>query len=172
MYSVFTSFLFKASSASSAMLSIQFLLFAFILLLTSLSFSVYFVLICLLTLSDRVLGIIFSDLFPSIYKVPWFVTDPWFLFSFVVNLEIFLQPQGTPSPSLESHALFLRLPLLLALHLQAPGIRAMLNVLKMFSLFSLVVSYLTLILSFSFGWLNNLNFHCCAYKIMVTCCKP
>lgn len=78
--------------------------------------------------------------------------------SFVVKLEIFLQPQGTPSPSLESHALFLRLPLLLALHLQAPGVRATLNVLKMFSLFSLVVSYLTLILSFSFGWLNNLNF--------------
>ena len=43
-YSVFICWLFVASSASSAMFYVHFLLSAFILLLTSLSFSVYFAL--------------------------------------------------------------------------------------------------------------------------------
>ena len=78
-YIVFMSCLFAASSASSAMSSIQFLSSAFILLLNSQSFSVYFALICPLTLSDRVLRIFFIGFFPLVYKVPWFVTGAWFL---------------------------------------------------------------------------------------------
>ena len=55
-FSVFMCWLF-AASVSSAVVTTHFLLsaHAFILLLTSLSFSVYFVLSCLLTLSDLVL---------------------------------------------------------------------------------------------------------------------
>ena len=69
-YSFFMCWLFAASSGSSAMF--RFLLCAFILLLTSLSFSVYFALSCLLTLflwSTRFYDLIHSSfLFRSL---PW-----------------------------------------------------------------------------------------------------
>ena len=113
--------LLAASSASSAMFSIHFLLSTFILLLTSLSFSVYFALSCLLTLSDRVLRIflLISSLCSTSFYDASLVNGSS---TFLVYLELFLQPQCTPSPSLESHALFLRHPLLLALHPQVPDI--------------------------------------------------
>ena len=43
-------------------------------------------------------------------------------FSYAVYQELFLQPPCTPSPLLESHALFPRLHLLVALHPQAPAV--------------------------------------------------
>ena len=76
-------------------------------------------------------------------------------------LKLFLQPQCTPYPSLGSHALFLHLALLLAFILKHLAryllLRFMLNIFEIFLFFSSVVSYLTLIPFFSFGWFLNLN---------------
>ena len=141
--------LFAASSASSAIVTTHSLLSAhtFILLLTSLSFSVYFGLSCLLTLSI-VCCESFYWFLPFGLQGFMILCGSMVSSSFVDFLEPFLQPRYMPSPSLGSHALFLHLPLLIALHPQATWylfLRAMVNVFKMFSFFSLVVSYLTLI---------------------------
>ena len=88
-YIVFMSCLFAASSALSAMSSIQFLSSAFILLLNSQSFSAYFALICPLTLSDRVLRIFFYRFLP--FGLQGSMIRHWCMVSssFVVYLELY-----------------------------------------------------------------------------------
>ena len=118
-YNVFICWLFAASSASSAMFYVHFLLSAFILPLTSLSVSVYFALKLFLTLRLSKILVNPPCPFPKTFRSPQEVPPP-------------------PSPC--------------GIHNDCS-----LNVFKMFSFFSLVVSLLTLIPFFSFGWFVNLN---------------
>ena len=146
-YSVFMCWLF---AASSAIFSTRFLLsaHAFTLLLTSLSFSGYFGLSCLLTLSDLVLRtfLLISSLWSTRFHDS-FLIHGFFLFrglprtlstTSVYSFSVTWKPRSisssssTTSPSSSSY-------------LVSALLRAMLNAFKMFSFFSLVVSYLTLI---------------------------
>ena len=117
-YNVFICWLFAASSASSAMFYVHFLLSAFILPLTSLSVSVYFALKLFLTL-----------------RLSKILVNPPFPFP-----KTFRSPQNVPPPP----------PSPCGIHNDCS-----LDVFKMFSFFSLVVSLLTLIPFFSFGWFNG-----------------
>ena len=139
-----------AASASSAIVTTHFLLsaHAFILLLTSLSFSVYFGLSCLLTLSDLALWVflLISSLWSTRFHDSLLIHG-FFLFrglpgtlstTSVYAFSITWKPRSIPSSSSTNSSSSSSYTWYLFL-------RAMVNVFKRFSFFGLVVSYLTLI---------------------------